>query len=83
MTTSKPSLNSHPTSIKRPKINSLVVRASAPFPGEGSMLAAELRLVDKGSRPPDRMLAPVCTALTALLAAGMALLAAKKKFSRS
>lgn len=60
-----------------------VVRASAPFPGEGSMLAAELRLVDKGTRPLDRMLAPVCTALTALLAAGMALLAAKKKFSRS
>jgi len=58
------------------------VRASAPFPGEGSMLAAELRLMDKGSRPLDRALAPAATALTALLAAWLLALAAKKKFSR-
>ncbi len=59
------------------------VRAAAPFPGEESMLAAELRLVDKGSRPLDRLVAPAATALTALFAAWMAALAAKKKISRS
>ena len=59
-----------------------VVRASAPFPGEESMLAAELRLVEKGSCPIDRVLAPAATALTALVAAWMAALAAKKQFLR-
>jgi len=49
------------------------VGASAPFPGDGSILAAELRLADKASRPLDRWLAPASTALTALLAIGLVL----------
>ncbi|MEY2407569.1 MAG: apolipoprotein N-acyltransferase [Verrucomicrobiota bacterium] len=55
-----------------------VVRASAPFPGEESMLAAELQLVDNASRPLDRFLAPTATALTVLLAAWIAALAVRK-----
>ena len=58
------------------------VRASAPFPGEGSMLAAELRLKDNGSRPWDRVLAPAATVLTGLVAAWMAGAAALQAFRR-
>jgi apolipoprotein N-acyltransferase len=57
-----------------------IVRASAPFPGEESMLAAELRLKDKGSRPLDRVLAPASTVLTALLAAWMVVPGALRRF---
>ena len=47
------------------------VRASAPFPGDGAILTAELDLPAGGSRPLDRVLAPAASGLTALLALGL------------
>jgi apolipoprotein N-acyltransferase len=47
------------------------VIAEAPMPGTGAILAADLRLPPRGSLPPDRFLAPLCTGMTALLAAGL------------
>jgi len=43
------------------------VRASAPFPGEGAVLAGELPLVKASRLPIDRWLAPPSAALTGLL----------------
>lgn len=52
------------------------VVASAPFPGQGAMLAGELRLAARSRRPPDRWLAPGCVATSALL---LILLAARAR----
>jgi apolipoprotein N-acyltransferase len=43
------------------------VAASAPFPGQGALLAAQLELPSRGHLPPDRLLAPVSVALTVLI----------------
>jgi apolipoprotein N-acyltransferase len=48
------------------------VRASAPFPGQGATLSAEVVPVAGGGRiPPDRFLAPACTVLSAGLVASL------------
>jgi apolipoprotein N-acyltransferase len=41
--------------------------ATAPFPGNGEILEATLKLPSKGSLPLDRWLAPICTGATALI----------------
>jgi apolipoprotein N-acyltransferase len=43
------------------------VVATAPMPGSGEILSAQLRLPMGGALPLDRWLAPVCTVLTALV----------------
>jgi apolipoprotein N-acyltransferase len=43
------------------------VVASAPMPGSGKILSAQLRLPMRGSLPLDRWLAPFCTSVTALV----------------
>ncbi len=43
-----------------------VVLKTAPFPGQGEMLFAELRLGKGGSLPVDRYLAPVCVGVAGL-----------------
>jgi len=45
------------------------VVAQAPMPGNGAFLAATLRLPSHASLPLDRYLAPICTAITALVTA--------------
>jgi apolipoprotein N-acyltransferase len=45
------------------------VIAQAPMPGNGQFLSAELRLPARGSLPLDRILAPVCVGLTAIVTA--------------
>jgi len=55
------------------------VVAQAPMPGNGAFLAATLRLPSHGSLPLDRYLAPVCTALTALVTAALLFLTWKGK----
>jgi apolipoprotein N-acyltransferase len=47
------------------------VIAEAPMPGNGAILAAQLRLPKHGSLPVDRYLAPICTGLTSLLTAAL------------
>lgn len=48
------------------------VRASAPFPGQGVSLSNQVFPAAEGGRiPPDRLLAPACTGLSAALAAGL------------
>ena len=55
------------------------VVAQAPMPGNGAFLAADLRLPSRGTLPLDRYLAPVCTAITALITAVLLLLAWEDK----
>ncbi len=45
------------------------VVAETPMPGNGDILAANLRLPSRGSLPVDRWLAPVCTGVTAVVTA--------------
>ncbi len=45
------------------------VIAQAPMPGNGDVLAAQLRLAPRGSLPLDRWLAPFCTGVTGLVLA--------------
>lgn len=47
------------------------VRASAPFPGRGEMVAGELPIRSSGWIPIDRLLGPIATAATGLLVLGM------------
>jgi hypothetical protein len=46
------------------------------------VLAAELRLKQKGTRPMDRLLAPLAVVVAALLAGSVALLKLRDKFFR-
>src|ERR1039458_9316874 len=43
------------------------VLSSAPFPGEGAMLAAEMALPERGRMPPDRWLARLSAGVVAML----------------
>jgi apolipoprotein N-acyltransferase len=54
------------------------VVAEAPMPGNGAVLAATLHLAGRGSPPLDRILAPACTGLTALLTLALLWLARKE-----
>jgi len=49
------------------------VASSAPFPGEGAMLAAAIELPDDGRMPPDRWLARFCVAVVVGLGGWLAL----------
>jgi apolipoprotein N-acyltransferase len=51
------------------------VRSTAPFPGQGAFLRDTVVLSNAGTRPLDRLLAPVSAAMTALFAAGVGLFA--------
>jgi hypothetical protein len=42
------------------------VQASAPFPGEGEAIFFGARIGEKGSVPPDRLLARLCVFITGL-----------------
>jgi apolipoprotein N-acyltransferase len=55
------------------------LRASAPFPGDGTMLSAELELPDRGRIPPDRCLARLCVLVVVGLAGWFAFQAARQK----
>ena len=56
------------------------VTAAAPFPGEGSVLAAAVSLAHKGSRPLDRFLAPLAMWVSGVLAAWFAMDPLRRKF---
>jgi apolipoprotein N-acyltransferase len=46
---------------------------SAPFPGQGAIISASMRLVDHGRMPPDRWLAPLSVGITIALSAWLAI----------
>jgi apolipoprotein N-acyltransferase len=46
---------------------------SAPFPGEGVIMSAPMRLVDRGRMPPDRWLAPLSVGIIVALSAWLAI----------
>jgi apolipoprotein N-acyltransferase len=50
------------------------VVATVPMPGSGEILSAQMRLPSRGSLPLDRILAPVCTGITALVTAWLLIL---------
>ena len=47
------------------------VLAQTSMPGSGEILAAQLRLPWRGTRPLDRWLAPACTGITGLILAAL------------
>ena len=55
------------------------VIAQTPMPGNGEILFAQLRLPRRGSLPLDRVFAPVCTAITAMILAVLLFLEWKAK----
>ena len=55
------------------------VIAQTRMPGPGEILSAQLRLPRRGSLPLDRILAPVCTAITAMVLAALLFLEWKTK----
>jgi apolipoprotein N-acyltransferase len=55
------------------------VIAQTLMPGTGEILSAQLRLPARGTLPPDRLLAPVCSGLTALILAGLLWLTRHKR----
>ena len=55
------------------------VLSSAPFPGDGAMLAADIPLPDHGRMPPDRWLARLCVAVVAALISWLAVEAIRQK----
>ena len=63
------------------------VIAQTSIPGNGEIFSAQLRLPSRGSIPPDRYLAPVCTGVTGVVTAVLLFLAWKdrrtKKFISS
>lgn len=60
-----------------------MVRSTAPFPGQGAFLRDTVVLSNPGTRPMDRFLAPMSTAVTALFGAGMGLLSLRRGFQIS
>ncbi len=58
-----------------------VVESSAPFPGPGEMLSAQLTMGRPGSIPVDRFLAPACSAF-ALLGLGLSFVRPKKSLGQ-
>ena len=58
------------------------VKSSAPFPGDGAMLAAEMSLPDHGRMPPDRRLARLSVVVVAGLSGGLAVEAMLQKIKR-
>ena len=60
------------------------VLASVPFPGQGELLIAEIRLAGPGRLPIDRYLAPLATGVTAFLACWFVAASIRRKhFSRA
>jgi apolipoprotein N-acyltransferase len=59
------------------------VVATAPMPGGGEILVAQLRLPLHGSLPLDRWLAPFCTGITALVMVSLLLLELREKRFKS
>jgi apolipoprotein N-acyltransferase len=59
------------------------VRSTAPFPVQGAFLRDTVVLSNAGTRPLDRLLAPVSVAATVLFAAGMGLSALRRIFKMS
>ena len=55
------------------------VIAQTPMPGNGEILSAQLRLPRRSSLPLDRIFAPVCTAITAMVLAALLFLEWKAK----
>jgi apolipoprotein N-acyltransferase len=49
------------------------VRESAPFPGQGEILSAQMKLPSRGRMPPDRWLAPAAVGITVVLSAFLAI----------
>jgi len=58
------------------------VRASAPFPGQGEMIAGELELSERGYLPFDHWLAPLSVVVTAVIIFWLALKRILERFSR-
>jgi len=55
------------------------VLCSAPFPGDGAMLAAEMQLPAHGRMPPDRWLARLCVAVVAAFIGWLAVEAMRER----
>lgn len=49
------------------------VLESAPFPGQGAMMSAQMQLPTRGRMPPDRWLAPLSVGITVALSAWLAI----------
>jgi apolipoprotein N-acyltransferase len=56
---------------------------SAPFPGQGAIMSAPMRLVFRGRMPPDRWLAPLSVGITVALSAWLAIDCLRHRFSNS
>ena len=59
------------------------VVAQTAMPGNGDILAAQLRLPHKATLPLDRFLAPICVAITGMTLFGLILLSLREKFSKT
>jgi apolipoprotein N-acyltransferase len=59
------------------------VLESAPFPGQGAIMSAPMRLVYRGRMPPDRWLAPLSVGITVALSAWLAIDCFRHRFSTS
>jgi len=59
------------------------VRESAPFPGQGAIMSAQLQLPKRGRMPPDRLLALVAASITIGLSAWLAVDSFRHRFSNS
>jgi apolipoprotein N-acyltransferase len=56
------------------------VIATAPFPGQGEMIAGLIAIPNRGRLPLDRILAPLCVAITAALAVGLTVHALRQRW---
>ena len=58
------------------------VVTSAPFPGDGAMLGGKMSMNEKPRLPLDRMLAPLCSAITGVVLAWLAVDAVRRRSVR-
>jgi apolipoprotein N-acyltransferase len=56
------------------------VLESAPFPGQGAMMSAQMQLTTRGRMPPDRWLARISVGLTIALSAWLAIACFRQRF---
>jgi apolipoprotein N-acyltransferase len=56
------------------------VLESAPFPGQGAMMSAQMQLTTRGRMPPDRWLARISVGLTVALSAWLAIACFRQRF---
>jgi apolipoprotein N-acyltransferase len=59
------------------------VLESAPFPGQGAIMSAQMQLTTHGRMPPDRWLAPLSVGITVALSAWLAIDCVRHRFTNS